>query len=151
MRKLLYMMQVRGQTSRPTDQSQPLRSTGSAASCVLTTLISASGIRTDLKSSDGELAFFESEMRLTGPDEFQETGEIMFGDSTGHSLRFSTAGHGHFTSGFESGTISGTASWRVESGEGQFAGANGFITSNFTIAASGERCDFHCGVIFLRE
>jgi hypothetical protein len=151
MRKLLYTMQVRGQTTRPTDQSQPLRTTGSAASCTLSTMISASGIRTDLNASDGQFAFFDSELRLTGPEEFQETGEIMFGDSALHTLRFSTAGQGHFTSGFEPGTISGTASWRVDSGEGQFAAARGFITSNFTITASGERCDFQCGVIFLPE
>lgn len=151
MRKLLYTMQVRGQTSRPSDPSKPLRTTGSAASCILSTMISASGVRTDLTPLEGELAFFESELRLTGPDEFEETGEIIFGDGTGHVLRFSTAGQGHFTSSFEPGTIAGTASWRVESGAGQFAAARGFITSNFTITPSGERRDFHCGVIFLPE
>lgn len=135
--------------ARRTDSSKPLRTTGSAASCVLSTTIAETGIRTDLAPADGELAFFESETRLTGPDEFQESGEIRFGPGTGHVLRFSTAGSGHFTSGFETGTIAGTVSWQVESGEGQFAGAHGFITSNFTISASGERRDLHCGVIFL--
>lgn len=151
MRRLLYTMQVRGQTSRSSDVSKPLRTTGSAASCTLNTVISASGIRTEVTPSDGDLAFFESELRLTGPDEFQEAGEIMFGDGTDDVLHFSTAGHGHFASGFEPGTIAGTASWRVESGQGHFAGARGFITSNFTITPSGERCDWHCGVIFLPE
>jgi hypothetical protein len=88
MLRLFYTMQVRGRTSRPTDPSQPLRMTGSAASCTLRTVISGSGTRTDLTPSDGELAFFESELRLAGPDEFQEAGEIMFGDSTGYVLRF---------------------------------------------------------------
>jgi hypothetical protein len=128
-----------------------MRTTGSAVGCVLSTTISASGIRADLTPSDGELAFFESELRLTGPDQFQEKGEIAFGDSTAHLLRFSTAGQGHFMSGFESGAITGTASWRVESGEGQFAAARGFITSNFTITASGDRYDFQSGVIFLPD
>jgi hypothetical protein len=151
MRELLYTMQVRGQTSRPSDLSWPLRTTGSAASCILSTVISASGIRTEVTPSEGDLAFFDSELRRTGPDEFQETGEIAFGDSTEHVLRFSTAGHGHFTSGFEPGTIAGSASWRIESGKGRFAGACGFITSNFTITSSGERRDVHCGMIFLPE
>jgi hypothetical protein len=151
MQRLLYTMQVRGRTSRPSDPSKPLRTTGSAASCILSTTISASGVRTDLTHSDGELAFFESELRLTAPDEFQEAGEITFGDGTGHILKFSTAGNGHVSPGFEPGMIAGAASWRIEGGEGQFAGARGFITSNFTIAASGDRCDLHCGVIFLPE
>lgn len=151
MRRLLFTMHMRGQTSRPSDQSQPLRTTGSAASCNLHTIISDSGIRTDLTPSDGDLAFFESELRLTGPDEFQEAGEITFGDNADHVLRFSTARNGHFTSEFEPGTIAGTASWRVESGEGQFLAACGFITSNFTITASGERCDVQAGVIFVPE
>lgn len=151
MQKLLYTMQVRGRTSRPSDPSKPLRTTGSAASCILSTTISASGVRTDLTHSDGELAFFESELRLTAPDEFQETGEITFGDGTGHILKFSTAGNGHVSPGFEPGMIAGAASWQIDGGEGQFAGARGFITSNFTITASGDRCDLHCGVIFLPE
>lgn len=151
MRKLLYTMQVRGRTSRASDPSQPLRTTGSAASCTLSTVISASGLSTDLTPSDGELAFFESELLMTSPDEFQEAGEILFGDDTGHALKFSTAGHGHMSPGIEPGVIAGTATWQVESGKGQFAGARGFITSNFTITASGERCDLHCGVIFLAD
>lgn len=52
-------------------------------------------------------------------------------------MRFSTVGPGHFKSGFEPGTIAGAASSRVESGEGQFAAARGFITSNFTVTDSG--------------
>jgi hypothetical protein len=28
------------------------------------------------------MAFFESELRITGPDEFQENGEIAFGDDS---------------------------------------------------------------------
>jgi hypothetical protein len=90
-------------------------------------------------------------MRVTGPGEFQETGEIVFGEGSEHVLRFSTLGSGHFVSGVEPGVIAGTASWKVESGGGQFAAARGFITSNFTIRDSGERCDFHCGLIFLPE
>jgi hypothetical protein len=151
MQKLLYTMQVRGRTSRPSDPSKPLRTTGSAASCILSTTISVSGVQTDLTHSDGELAFFESELRLTASDEFQEAGEITFGDGTGHILKFSTAGNGHVSPGFEPGMIAGAASWQIEGGEGQFAGARGFITSNFTITASGDRCDLHCGVVFLPE
>jgi hypothetical protein len=40
--------------------------------------------------------------------------------------------------------------WHVDGGEGQFAGANGIITSNFTLSATGEVTDNHFGVIFVR-
>jgi hypothetical protein len=111
----------------------------------------ADGVETNLKASDGDLAFMESELRLTGPEEFEENGEIAFGDDSEHVLRFSTAGMGHMVRGPEPGVMTGAASWKVEGGEGQFTDAQGFITSNFTIDESGERSDFHCGLIFVPE
>jgi hypothetical protein len=149
MQKIVYTMHFVSQTSRTPDEMEVLRSTGSATSCVLTTRIMPSGVQTDLQASAGGLAFFESELRVTGPEEFQENGEISFGDESEHVLRFSTVGPGHLDLGLEPGVMAGTASWRVEGGEGQFTDARGFIASNFTISSSGERSDFHCGLIFL--
>ncbi len=151
MRKLLYTMHFVSQTSRTADHSTVLRSTGSATSCVVTTRVLSSGVQTNLQASTGDLAFFESELRLTGPEEFQETGEIAFGDNGDNVLKFSTVGHGHMQLGLEPGVMAGASSWKVEGGEGQFTDARGFITSNFTINNSGERSDFHCGLIFIPE
>jgi hypothetical protein len=150
MRKIVYTMHFRGQTSAASD-SEVLRTTGSATSCVMSTVIRPSGMQTDLKASDGDLAFLDSKLRVTGPDVFQEEGTITFGDDSEHVLRFSTVGQGHVAPGHEPGSMAGTASWKVESGEGQFASARGFITSTFTISGSGERSDFQCGLIFLPE
>jgi hypothetical protein len=151
MRKIMYVMHFTGQASRHTDGSDLLRTTGSATSCVITTKIVPSGVESSLKASDGELAFIESELRMTGTDAFQETGEISFGDEGKHVLRFSTLGQGHISVDLQPGVMAGTACWKVEGGEGQFNGAGGFITSNFTINESGERSDFHCGLIFVPE
>lgn len=144
-------MHFRGQTSPSADRSKLLRTSGSAPGCVVRTTICQSGIQTDVSASDGDLAFLESELRVTGPDQYREDGKIMFGDDTGHLLRFSTVGEGRITMGVEPGTMAGAASWKVEGGEGQFAAARGFIASTFTITKSGERSDFHCGLIFLPE
>jgi hypothetical protein len=38
--------------------------------------------------------------------------------------------------------MAGTASWKVEGGEGQFNQARGFIISNFTISEAGVRSVF---------
>jgi hypothetical protein len=40
-------------------------------------------------------------------------------------------------------------SWRVEGGEGQFAGARGLITSNVVIGADLAITDYHAGVLFV--
>jgi hypothetical protein len=151
MRKILYTMHFVGQTSPAVDHAEILRTTGSATSCVVSTMIRSSGVQTDLKGSDGDLAFFDSELRVTGPDEFSEDGAIAFGDESEHVLRFSTVGHGHMTRGIEPGTMAGTVSWKVEGGEGQFALARGFISTAFTISDSGDRSDLHCGLIFVPE
>jgi hypothetical protein len=45
-------------------------------------------MQTDLEGSDDELAFFDSELRVTGPDEFSEDGAITFGEDSEHLLRF---------------------------------------------------------------
>jgi hypothetical protein len=39
--------------------------------------------------------------------------------------------------------------WRVEGGEGQFAGARGLITSNFFVGEAGMVTDHHVGVTFV--
>jgi hypothetical protein len=151
MRKIHYAMHFLGQASRLAEQSDLLRTNGTATSCVVSTVVLPSGVQTELKAAAGDLAFFESELRLTGPAEFEENGEIAFGDDSGHLLRFSTLGKGHIALDLEPGLMACTVSWKVEGGEGQFSQAHGFITSNFTINDAGERSDFHCGLIFVPE
>lgn len=151
MRQILYTMHFVGRTSRATESSAVLRTSGSATSCVVTTLVSTSGVRTDLRGSEGDLAFFESELRLMGVDEFEENGEIVFGDEGEHVLRFSTLGRGHMALSIEPSVMAASASWKVNGGQGQFAEARGLISSTFTINDSGERSDFHCGLIFVPE
>jgi hypothetical protein len=84
---------------------------------------------------------------FTGETSFQEVGTIAFGD--GHVLRFSTVGSGHLASGADPARRHGAAVWRVEGGEGQFAGASGLITSNFVVGEDMAVTDHHLGVIVL--
>jgi hypothetical protein len=44
----------------------------------------------------------------------------------------------------------GTVTWKLEGGEGQLNGADGVITSNFTITQDGEVTDYQMGVIYLK-
>ena len=47
--------------------------------------------------------------------------------------------------------MAGTVSWKIEGGSGQFAHAQGFITSNFLLTESGDLSDYQSGLIFLPE
>lgn len=151
MRQLVYAMHFRGQAARTGGDPKALRATSSATSCTVNTTIRPSGLDAELTAADGDLAFFESELRITGPDCFEESGFITFGDEADHVLRFSTLGQGHLTSGVAPGTMAGTVSWKVEGGAGQFARAQGFITSTFLLTDSGDLSDYHSGLILLPD
>ena len=151
MRQLVYAMHFRGQAAKAATDPMVLRATSSATSCIVNTTIKESGLDAELKPAEGDLAFLESELRITSPDSFEQSGVITFGDETDHVLRFSTVGKGHFTSDMAPGVMAGTVSWKVQGGEGQFARAQGFITSTFLLTESGDLNDYHSGVIFLPE
>lgn len=88
-------------------------------------------------------------LSITGESSFQESGAIRFGQ--GHRLRFSTVGQGYMGPTPDPKLRAGTVTWRVDGGEGQFDGATGLITSNFTFnPETGEVVDNHFGVIFLK-
>jgi hypothetical protein len=151
MRQILYTMHFRGKASPAGGQKQILHTAGSAASCLVRTMVRPSGLETEVTAENGDFAFFESDLQVTSGDEFQEEGSISFGEESEHLLRFSTIGRGHMTSGLAPGMTAGSATWKVEGGEGQFAQARGFITTAFTLSDTGERSDYHCGLIFLPE
>jgi hypothetical protein len=103
----------------------------------------------NLQPAAGGTASFESEVTLTGETTFQESGTITFGQG-GHRLRFSTVGQGYLGSSPDPKLRHGSVMWRVDGGEGQFAGASGLITSNFTVSETGEVTDNHLGVVFVK-
>jgi hypothetical protein len=145
-------MRFRGRTSSAGDEQRLLHTSGSATSCLVRALIRPSGLDSEITVEAGGFAYFESDLLPTGSDGFQENGAITFGDASEHLLRFSTVGEGHMSSAVAPGVIAaGSATSKVEGGAGQFAEARGFITTTFTLSDTGERCDYHCGLIFLPE
>jgi hypothetical protein len=152
MRKLFYTMHYTGRAVPANNGSRPMfRIAATATSVISRTVIGPHGFECDLKASDGDLVFLESDLRVIGSDLFVEGGAICFGEGGDHVLRFSTIGHGRFSKGLELHTITGTANWRIEGGQGQFAPAQGVIASNLTIRDDGELSNLHCGVIVLPE
>jgi len=86
----------------------------------------------------GEALTFESEVVL-GDDGFDEVGTINYvGRGT---LKFENVGKGHMGSSAVEGLNHGAAIWKITGGDGEFSGATGLITSNFTFSAEGDVVD----------
>ena len=148
MNHIIYCMQFKG-AAAPAAESGVLKATTSATSCNIKTVVGADGVEGKFTPAEGGMAFFESEVRVTAPDSFVESGTITFGEGA-HALRFSTVGSGHLGPSAEPKTMAGSVIWKVDGGEGQFQGATGLITSNFFLTESGEVTDYHMGVIFIQ-
>ena len=89
---------------------------------------------------EGESVAFESEVVLTD-DGFDEVGTITYAGRG--SLKFNTIGVGHLGPSPTSGVNHGTVMWSITEGDGEFNGATGLITSNFTFSEHGDLVDNH--------
>ncbi len=147
MKQIIYAMQFKGKAA-PGASPNVMRASTSASSTTITTEIGAEGVQGSIKPAPGGKAEFESEVTLAGETSFLEKGSIRFGD--GNRLHFSTIEHGYLGDSADPKLKSGAVMWRVDGGEGQFAGATGFITSNFTLSDAGEITDNQFGVIFVK-
>jgi hypothetical protein len=148
MKQIIYAMQFKGQAG-PGASPTMMKATTNSPSCTLTTVIGPEGVHGSVQPAAGGKASFESEVTVTGETSFLESGSIRFGDGN-HRLRFSTVGEGYLGDSPEPKLKSGAVMWRVDSGEGQFAGASGYITSNFTLDEAGRVTDNQFGVIFVK-
>jgi hypothetical protein len=148
MRHIIYSMQFKG-TATPGSDKGVLKATTSATSASMRTVVGPDGVEGCFIPAEGGMAFFESEVRMTGPQHFTETGSIAFGEGD-HTLNFSTVGQGELIPSADPKEMSGAVTWKVDSGEGQFQGATGYITSNFLVSDQGEVTDYHFGLIFLK-
>lgn len=146
MRQIIYAMEFKGQAEPAGDGV--FNAATRSASTRLTSSVGSNGLESRLETIDGGDAEFTSEVRLTGDTSFDETGTISFGD--GNSFEFSTIGEGYLAPSPEDGLNYGAISWRIEGGSGQFEGANGIITSNFTLSNEGVVTDRQFGVIWVQ-
>jgi hypothetical protein len=146
MRQVIYAMEFEGQ-AEPAGEGVFKAATRSASTRI-TSSIGGSGLESWRETVDGGSAEFTSEVRLTGDTSFTETGTIRFGE--GNSFDFSTIGEGYLAPSPEAGLNFGAIHWRIDSGTGQFEGASGIITSNFTLSEDGAVTDRQFGVIWVR-
>ncbi len=97
----------------------------------------------------GGEATFTSEVTVTAAETFLEIGAMTFGD--GHRLRVTTVGSGYLGPSADPALRQGAVIWRVEEGEGQFAGASGLICANVLLRDNGQLVAHHLGLIFVPD
>jgi hypothetical protein len=148
MKQVIYAMQFKG-TAGPGSAANIMKAATSSPSTTITSIVGAEGVQGKLTPAAGGNAQFESEVTLTGETSFLEKGSIRFGDGN-NRLHFSTVAPGYLGDSADAKLKSGAVMWRVDGGEGQFAGASGYITSNFTLSDVGEVIDNQFGVIFVK-
>ncbi len=147
MKQIIYAMQFKGKAG-PGPSANVMKAATSSPSTTVTTVVGADGVKGKIEPAAGGKAEFESEVTITGDTSFVEKGSIRFGDR--NRLQFSSIERGYLGDSPEAGLKSGAVMWRIDGGEGQFAGASGYITSNFTLSDTGDVTDNHFGVIFVK-
>ena len=147
MKELVFALQFKGK-ARPVEGVEgKLAAKTTAGSQVLRTALTAKGLQAKTESRPGSRATFESEVQMTGAGTFVENGRISYGKAG--RVTFKTAGHGVLGPSGVDGLQRGAVIWEVTEGSGQFAGATGLITSNFTVGSKGEVVDNHYVRLFL--
>lgn len=147
MHQISYAMRFTGQAIPAGPNGAVLHASTSSPSTNMTSRVGPDGLSGTIEAIAGEEATFTSEVTFTAEHEFLETGAMTFG--AGNTLHFSTVGSGYLAPSVDPDRQHGVVMWRIDRGEGQFAGATGLITSNFFVDGQLRVTDHHCGVILL--
>ena len=148
MAQLIYAMQFKGQATPVSETPMVMKVESSSPSGSISSIVGANGLESGIQSASGGEAKIVSTVEMTSEANFQESGSITFGP--GNVLFFDTVGEGTLGASPEEGVNNGSIIWKVTNGQGQFEGASGLITSNFTFDGSGNIVDNQFGVIYLK-
>jgi hypothetical protein len=147
MRELVFALEFRGTAGPVPGSEHRMRAKTSASSQTLRSVIKADGIEAGVVGAAGDTATFESEVEVVGEGMFVESGTIRYG--TGGAVHFKTVGRGILGPAPASGLQRGAVVWEVTGGEGKLRGAQGLITSNFTVGTAGEVVDDQFARLYL--
>lgn len=147
MKELVFTLQFKGKAQPVQGVEGKLAAKTTAAGQVLRTALTPNGVQAKAESRPGTRATFESEVQMTGTGTFIESGRITYGKAG--RVTFKTVGQGVLGASGVAGLQRGAVIWEVTEGSGQFTGATGLITSNFTVGSKGEVVDNHYVRLFL--
>jgi hypothetical protein len=139
MQEIVFALEFRGGAAPVPGSEKKLQAKTSASSQTLRSVLRADGIQAVVESAAGGSASFESEVEIVGDGMFVESGTIRYGDVG--KVSFRTVGRGTIGPSPVAEVQRGAVMWEVTGGDGRLAGAQGLITSNFTVGAQGEVVD----------
>jgi hypothetical protein len=147
MKELVFALEFKGSAGPVPGSSNRLRATTSATSQALRSVLKPDGVDRSIETVSGDSAAFESEVEIVGEGAFVESGTITYGKAG--RITFKTVGRGVLGPSPVAGLQRGAVIWEISSGDGRLAGAQGLITSNFTVGPQGEVTDDHFVRMFL--
>jgi hypothetical protein len=148
MREIVFALEFRGKAGPVPGTDGKREAQTTASGMTLATFLGGDWLRARLRPiGGGEIAALEASIQRFEDGTFVEAGTIDYGASGGMS--FQTVGRGWVAPGPAPGSMAGGVLWRVTGGDGDFAGAGGLITSNFTVTADGDVVDHHIARIYL--
>jgi hypothetical protein len=139
MKELVFALEFKGSAAPVPGSDTRLRATTSAAGQTLRSVLKPDGVQAVIEPGGGDPASFESEVEIVGDGAFLESGSISYGRAG--KVSFKTVGRGVLGPSPLPGVQRGAVVWEITGGDGRFQGAQGLITSNFTVGAQGEVTD----------
>lgn len=149
MRELVFALEFRGRGGPVPGSPDRRQARTVAPSQVLRTLVEPEGVTAEVEPVEGESAVLESRVQRFADGSFLEDGTIAYGRAG--TVSFVTVGRGHVGPAPVPGWSHGVVMWRVTSGDGRFTGAQGLITSNFTVSPDGVVTDDHFARLYLPD
>jgi hypothetical protein len=139
MRELVFALEFRGRAGAVAADPNLREARTTAPSQTLATVLGAEGVRADIAPVAGDTAVLESHVERFGDGTFIESGTIRYGAAG--AVIFETIGRGWVGPAPDGSGVVGGVLWRVREGTGRFVGAQGVITSNFTVTPGGDVTD----------
>ena len=139
MKELVFALEFKGNAGPVPGSDKRLQAKTSATSQTLRSILRADGIQASVESAGAGSASFQSEVDIVGEGMFVESGTIQYGAAG--KVSFRTVGRGTLGPSPIAEVQRGAVMWEVTGGDGRLAGAQGLITSNFTVGAKGEVVD----------
>ena len=149
MRELVFALEFRGRGAPVPGSTTKRQARTTAPSQVLRTILRPDGVSAAIEPVPGESAVLESRVERFPDGSFVEDGTITYGRAG--SIAFDTMGRGHVGPAGVAGWSHGVVMWRITGGAGRFAGAQGLITSNFTVTPDGQVTDDHFTRLYLPD
>ena len=147
MREVVFALEFRGRGGPDPGSPTRRRARTTAPRPVLRAALGPDGVSAAVEPIAGESAVLESRVERFPDGTFVEDGTITYGAAG--SVTFDTVGRGHVGPAPVTGVSHGVVMWRITGGAGRFAGAQGLITSNFTVGPDGLVTDDHFARLYL--